>query len=41
MVYQLTSVCVVANHTIERCTTDKAACKERLPELGLKPFGAS
>ena len=41
MVYQLASVCVVADYTIERRTTDKAACKERLAELGLKPFGAS
>ena len=41
MVYQLASVCGVADYAIERYTTDEAACKERLAEFGLKPFGAS
>jgi len=41
MVYQLASVCGVASYAIEQYTTDEAACKERLAEFGLKPFGAS
>ena len=41
MVYQLASVCGVADYAIERYTTDEAACKERLAERGLKSFGAS
>jgi len=39
MVYQLASVCGVADYAIERYIADEAACKERLTELGLKPFG--
>jgi hypothetical protein len=41
MVYQLASVVGVADYALERYTTDEAACKERLAEFGLKPFGAS
>jgi hypothetical protein len=41
MVYQLASVCGVADYALERYTTDEAACKKRLAELGLKPFGGS
>jgi hypothetical protein len=41
MVYQLASVCGVADYALERYTTDEAACKERLAELGLRPFGAA
>jgi hypothetical protein len=41
MVYQLASVCGVADYAIERYMTDEAACKERLAELALKPFGTS
>jgi hypothetical protein len=41
MVYQLASVCGVANYALERYMADEGACKERLAELGLKPFGTS
>jgi hypothetical protein len=41
MVYQLASVCSVADYALERYMADEGACKERLTELGLKPFGAS
>jgi len=39
MVYQLASVCGVADYSLERYIADEAACKERLAELGLKRFG--
>jgi len=39
MVYQLASVCAVADYALERYMADEGACKERLTELGLKPFG--
>ena len=41
MVYQLASICGVAEYALERCIADEAACKKRLAELGLRPFGAS
>jgi len=41
MVYQLASVCGVADNALEHYMADEGACKERLRELGLKPFGAS
>jgi hypothetical protein len=41
MVYQLASVCGVADYGLERYMADEGACKERLAELGLKPFGTS
>ena len=41
MVYHLASVCGVADYAIERYTTDEAAWKNQLAELGRKPFGAS
>ena len=40
MVYQLASICGVAEYAIERYIADEAACKERLAELGLRPFDA-
>ena len=40
MVYQLASVCGVTDYALERYIADETACKERLTELGLKPFGA-
>jgi hypothetical protein len=40
MVYQLASICDVVSYSIERYIADEAACKERLAELGLRPFGA-
>jgi hypothetical protein len=40
MVYQLGSICDVAEYAPERYIADEARCKERLAELGLKPFGA-
>jgi hypothetical protein len=40
MVYQLASVCKVASYALERFITDEAACKDRLAELGLRPYGA-
>jgi hypothetical protein len=40
MVYQLASICDVAGYSLERYIADEAACKERLAELGLRPFGA-
>jgi hypothetical protein len=40
MVYQLASICDVASYALERYIADEAACKERLAELGLRPFGA-
>jgi len=42
MVYQLASVCGVAGaqYDLARYIADEAACKERLAELGLRPFGA-
>ncbi len=39
-VYQLASICGVAEYALERYIADEATCKERLAELGLKPFGA-
>src|SRR5215467_14068221 len=41
MVYQLASVCGVADYALERYIADEAACKERIAEFGLKPFGTS
>jgi len=41
MAYQLASVCGVADYALERYIADEAACKERLAELGLKPFGSN
>ena len=41
MVYQLASVCGVADYALERYMADEGACKERLTELGMKPFGTS
>jgi hypothetical protein len=41
MIYQLASVCGVADYAIEQYMTDEAACKECLAELGLRPFGAT
>jgi hypothetical protein len=41
MVYQLASVCGVADYALERYLADEGACKVRLAELGLKPFGTS
>jgi hypothetical protein len=41
MVYQLASVCGVADYALERYIADEAACKERLAELGLKSFGTN
>jgi hypothetical protein len=41
MVYQLASICGVADYALERYIADEGACKERLAELGLKPFGTS
>jgi hypothetical protein len=41
MVYQLASVCGVADYALERYIADEAACKERLAELGPTPFGSS
>ena len=40
MVYQLASICDVASYSLERYIADEVACKERLAELGLRPFGA-
>jgi hypothetical protein len=40
MAYQLGSVCKVASYALERLIADEAACKERLDELGLRPYGA-
>jgi hypothetical protein len=40
MTYQLASICGVVAYSLERCIADEAACKQRLEELGLKPFGA-
>ena len=40
MVYQLASVCGVAHYALERYVIDETACKDRLAELGLRPFGA-
>ena len=43
MVFQLAHLLGVAGHQYDlvHYMTDEAACKERLAELGLKPFGAS
>ena len=41
MVYQLASVCGVADYALERYIADEAVCKERIAEFGLKPFGTS
>jgi hypothetical protein len=41
MVYQLASVCGVADYALERYMADEGACKDRLAELRLKPFGTS
>ena len=42
MVYQLAHLFGVAGHQFDlvHYMTDEASCKERLAELGLKPFGA-
>jgi hypothetical protein len=40
MVYQLASICGVADYALERFTSDEAACKERLAQFRLKPFGS-
>ena len=40
MVYQLASVCGVDDYALERYMADEGTCKERLAELGLRPFGA-
>jgi hypothetical protein len=40
MVYQLASICGVAEDALAHYIADEALCKERLAELGLKPFGA-
>ena len=40
MVYQLASICGVTGYSLEHYIADEAACKERLAELGLRPFGA-
>ena len=40
MVYQHASICGVADYALERYPANEAACKDRLAELGLKPFGA-
>ena len=40
MVYQLASICSVAEYALERYIADEALCKERLAELGLRSFGA-
>jgi hypothetical protein len=40
MVYQLASICGVAGYALERYIADEAACRDRLAELGLRPFGA-
>jgi hypothetical protein len=40
MVYQLASIGDVAPYSLERSLADEAVCKERLAELGLRPFGA-
>ena len=39
MAYQLASICGVAEYALERYIADEALCKERLAELGLRPFG--
>jgi hypothetical protein len=43
MVYQLAHLFGVAGHQYDlvHYMTDEAACKQRLAELGLKPYGAS
>jgi hypothetical protein len=41
MVYQLASVVSVADYAVERYMTDETVCRDRLAELGLKPFGGS
>jgi hypothetical protein len=43
MVYQLAHLFGVAGaqYDLVHSMTDEAACRERLAELGLKPFGAS
>jgi hypothetical protein len=40
MTYQLASICGVVPYSLERYIADEATCKERLAELGSKPFGA-
>jgi hypothetical protein len=40
MVYQLASICGVAEYALELYIADETACKERLSELGLRPLGA-
>ena len=40
MVYQLASICGVAEYALARYIADEALCKERLAELGLRSFGA-
>jgi hypothetical protein len=37
MIYQLASICDVAEYALERYIADETACKERLAEVGLKP----
>jgi hypothetical protein len=39
MVYQLASICDAAAYSFAHYIADVAACKQRLAELGLKPFG--
>jgi hypothetical protein len=41
MVYQLASICGVADYPLDRYMVDEGACKDRLAALGLKPFGTS
>jgi hypothetical protein len=41
MVYQLAPVCGVPNYALERYVADESACKERLAQPGLKPFGTT
>lgn len=40
MAYQLATVCKVASYALERYISDETACKDRLDELGLRPYGA-
>jgi hypothetical protein len=40
MVYQLAAICGVASYSLERYIADEALCRERLAELGLRPFRA-
>jgi hypothetical protein len=40
MVYQLATICEVASYALERFIADETACKDRLDELGLRPYGS-